>query len=66
MSHADLIDAKGTKAIAEATGQPPAHVRVWKHRRIPRAVYADLITAFPDVTLDMLRAGEPSANEAAA
>lgn len=68
MTHAELIEAKGTAAIAEATGQPRAHVRVWKNRRIPRSAYADIITAFADVSLDMLKAGEPAsraANDAA-
>ena len=54
---------KGTQAVAKACGITPAHVRVWKHRRIPRSAYADLITAFPDVSLDMLKAGEAAAND---
>lgn len=65
VTHAELIAEKGTAAIAAATGAPRAHVRVWKHRRIPRSVYAELIEAFPDVTLDVLKAGEPPANDTA-
>ena len=58
MTHANIVEAKGTAAIAEALDVSRAHVRVWKHRRIPRAVYADIIAAFPDITLEMLKAGE--------
>jgi len=61
MSHASIIEQKGTEAIAEACGVPRDHVRVWKNRRIPRAQYAFLIDAFPDVTLDLLVKGEPKA-----
>lgn len=64
MNHADIIETKGTKAIAEACRVNLGHVRVWKHRRIPRSAYADIITAFPDVSLDMLRSGEPEAKAA--
>lgn len=63
MDHADIIGSKGTDAIAAALQVTRAHVRVWKHRRIPRAVYAELIDAFPDITLSMLKAGEPAAND---
>jgi hypothetical protein len=59
MSHAAIIEAKGTDRIAAATGQPRDHVRVWKHRGIPRSRFADILAAFPDVTLDMLKAGAP-------
>lgn len=59
MTHADLIEAKGVAKIAAITGQPEVHVRVWKGRGIPRSRYADIIDAFPDVTLDQLKAGAP-------
>lgn len=59
MTHAEIIEAKGTAAVAAKVGRPPAHVRVWKCRGIPRAAYADLLEAFPDLTLDMLKAGRP-------
>jgi hypothetical protein len=59
MTHSDIIDAKGTAAIADRLGVSRAHVRVWKSRRIPRAAYAEIMTAFPDITLDALKAGEP-------
>lgn len=59
MTHADIIAAKGTSVIAERLGVPAAHVRVWKSRRIPKSVYADLMEAFPEITLEALKAGEP-------
>lgn len=60
MNHADLIEAKGGAAkVAEATGFTPVTVRMWKYRRsIPRAAYAEMLQAFPDITLDLLKAGE--------
>jgi hypothetical protein len=62
MTHADLIEAKGGAAkVAEAIAVPAVTVRMWKYRRsIPRAAYAELLQAFPDITLDMLKAGETS------
>lgn len=61
MNHADIIEAKGADAVAEKLNVPTGHVRVWKSRKvIPRSRYAFLIDAFPDITLDMLKAGEPA------
>jgi hypothetical protein len=60
MKHAEIITAKGTAAIAEKVGVPPAHVRVWKLRGIPRSRFADVLAAFPDVTLDALKQGAPA------
>ena len=59
MRHADIIAELGTAEVADRLGVPAARVRVWKSRRIPRSSYAELITAFPQVTLGMLKAGEP-------
>lgn len=59
MTHAELIASKGTAEIAAKVGRPASHVRVWKCRGIPRSVYADILDAFPDVTLDQLKAGRP-------
>ena len=59
MTHSDIIERKGTAAFAEALRISPAHVRVWKSRRIPRSAYADIITVFPDISLDELKSGEP-------
>lgn len=58
MKHSELIAAKGTAEIAAKVGRPASHVRVWKNRGIPKSVYADLIDAFPDITLDALKSGE--------
>lgn len=60
MTHSDLIEAKGPKTIAEKLRVPQGHVRVWKSRGIPKARYAEIIDAFGDVTLEMLRRGAPS------
>lgn len=57
-----LIEDKGVSAIAEATRREPGAVRVWKHRnRIPRDAWPELMDAFPDVTLDVLRRLEEAA-----
>ncbi|MFZ2252664.1 MAG: hypothetical protein WAW13_00650 [Minisyncoccia bacterium] len=64
MSHAEIIASKGTASIAEKLGVPRAHVRVWKNRRIPKGAYAEIIDAFPDVTLEMLKSGEPKTEPA--
>jgi hypothetical protein len=62
MSHSDIIARIGTAEIAAKLDVPAAHVRVWKNRRIPRAMYAELIAAFPEVTLGLLKAGEPGSH----
>lgn len=66
MTHAEIIASKGNLEMAAKLGVPPGHVRVWKHRRIPRSAYGEIMSAFPDITLDMLKAGEPQAEEAKA
>lgn len=59
MDHAQIIDTKGAPTISDALNVSLGHVRVWRSRNtIPRSRYADIITAFPDVSLDMLKAGE--------
>lgn len=60
MTHSEMIEAKGTATVAEKVGRPASHVRVWKNRGIPRSIWAEMIDAFPDVTLDMLKAGQPA------
>jgi hypothetical protein len=62
MSHSDIIARIGTAEIAAKLAVPASHVRVWKNRRIPRAMYAELIAAFPEVTLAVLKAGEPGSH----
>lgn len=60
MMHSEIVGAKGAKVIADKLGVPAGRVRVWKSRKvIPRSAWAELIDAFPDVTLDMLKAGKP-------
>lgn len=59
MTHADIIAAKGAAEIAARIGVPSINVRMWKKRNtIPRSAWAELIDAYPDVTLDSLKAGE--------
>lgn len=58
MSHPDIIHSKGAKVIADRLGVPAGRVRVWKNRGvIPRSAWAELIDAFPDITLSQLKAG---------
>lgn len=54
-----MIAEKGAAVIAEKVGVPVEHVRVWRSRGIPRSRFGDIITAFPDVKLDVLKAGVP-------
>lgn len=62
---ADLIDAKGgPAAVAKAIGSDPGAVRMMKHRnKLPRAVWPEIVEAYPDVTLDKLKAIEAHAEE---
>lgn len=56
MSPTELIAEKGETAIADATGAPVGTVRVWKSRnRIPRAVWPELMIAFPDLSAERLK-----------
>jgi len=49
----------GTGQVARAVGRGPNAVRMWIHRRrIPRAVWPDILKAYPKVKLDELRAVE--------
>lgn len=49
----------GTEAVAEKVGRRPAAVRMWVHRgRVPRSIWPDLLDAYPDLTLDELKALE--------
>lgn len=58
-SAADVIEEKGVGPIAEATKAEHVTVRMWKHRnRIPRSVWPELVEAFPDLTLEKLKATE--------
>lgn len=56
---AEFIEAKGAEVIAERLRVEVGTVRVWKHRKsIPRATWPELIEAFPELTLDRLKAME--------
>ena len=58
MNHSDIINEIGAAVVAQQLGVPVEHVRVWKNRGIPRARFAEIITAFPAVSLERLRAGK--------
>lgn len=62
-SPADIIHAKGgPAAFAAAVGKEPGAVRLWKHRnRFPRNAWPEIISAYPDLTLDVLRKVEKAA-----
>lgn len=55
-----IIDAKGgSAAFAKAAGLEPTAVRMMKHRnKLPRAAWPEIMTAFADITLDVLIATE--------
>ena len=56
-THADLIAARGAAEIAAKLGVPPINVRMWKSRNtIPRSAWAELIDAYPEITLEVLKA----------
>ena len=56
-THSDLIAAKGSAEIAAKLGVPAINVRMWKSRNtIPRAAWAELIDAYPDITREVLKA----------
>lgn len=68
MTHSEIIATKGASEIAARLGVPPINVRMWKSRNtIPRSAWAELIDAYPDVTLGLLKAGQQiePANDAA-
>lgn len=62
-SASDIIEEKGGSAIfAERVGQTPGAVRVWKSRnRFPRTAWPEINSAFPDLTLDVLKEIERAA-----
>jgi len=51
-----IIKAKGGPArVATLVGKTPGAVRVWKYRdQFPREAWPEIMTAFPEVTLDEL------------
>ena len=60
---AQIIDGKGgSAAFAKSCGLEPSAVRMMKHRnKLPRAAWPEIMTAFPDLTLDVLKATEAQA-----
>lgn len=54
---AQIIDAKGGPAkFAEAIGSTPGAVRMMKLRRkFPRTVWPEIMTAYPEFTLEKLK-----------
>lgn len=66
-----IIEAKGgSAAFAKACGLEASAVRMMKYRnKLPRTAWPEIMTAFPDLTLDVLRASEaarPAAQDEAA
>lgn len=59
-THADIIETKGGPAVvAEALSIKPARVRTWVWRgKIPRSNWPEVIEAFPEITLEALKAAE--------
>lgn len=56
-THLDIITARGSAEIAAKLGIPAINVRMWKSRKtIPRSAWAELIDAYPEITLDVLKA----------
>lgn len=68
---AQIIEEKGgSAAFAKACGVEPSAVRMMKHRnKLPRSAWPEIMTAFPDLTLEVLKATEaataPARDEAA-
>lgn len=66
-THSDIVAGKGASEIAAKLGVPAINVRMWKKRNvIPRSAWAELIEAYPDITLDLLKAarqGDLPAND---
>lgn len=60
MDASSLIDQRGGPAVvASAINEKPGAVRTWKHRnQIPRRVWPEMLAAFPDLTMDALKAVE--------
>ena len=60
----EIIETKGgPAAFAAALGIDAERVRAMKHRnKLPRSVWPEIQTAFPDLTLKVLRASEAAAD----
>lgn len=56
LTPSEFIEAKGVAEVADATNRTTGAVRVWKHRnKFPKEAWLELSTAFPELTLDVLR-----------
>lgn len=60
MDASGLIEQRGGPAVvALAINERPGVVRTWKHRnQIPRRAWPEILEAFPDLTMDALKAAE--------
>lgn len=60
LSPAEFIDTRGgPHKVAKVLNLSPGSVRMWKQRNtLPRSCWPEIVTAFPDLTLDELRAIE--------
>ena len=60
MNASQIIEKHGgPKALADALGKTAVAIRVWKSRnRIPRAAWPDIMSRFPEVTMEVLLATE--------
>lgn len=63
-----FIDSlKGNAAVAKATGHSEGAVALWVHRnRLPRSAWPEVMTAFPEATLERLLALEAACQAAPA
>ncbi len=61
----EFIDAKGgPAAMSRATGHSAGAVSVWRHRnRVPRSAWPEIMAAYPEITLEKLKALEAKAPE---
>jgi hypothetical protein len=61
-SPAQIIDDKGLAAMAERLRKNRETIRMWRWRnRLPREAWPEIAAAYPDLTLDALKASEKRA-----
>lgn len=54
-----IDDRGGPTKVAAAIGYKPGAIHLWRHRKkVPRTAWPDLLDAFPDLTIDDLKALE--------
>lgn len=55
----------GTDTVSEKIQRTPSAVRMWVHRRtVPRSIWPELLEAYPDLTIDELKAVNTAAKAA--